>query len=156
MARYSLSLPTDFEVPALLSVGGLLVAITLTKGGYALWAVGGIVFLYGLYLTAQCVRPSASSTPARSTAVADTVMKVCAFIACAMVAASVVMPGTALADYGLDQPTKAQTRNIDRPIEISLKQIKYCLDRDSKHGQTALNVTFAERDGECPIDQAAI
>jgi hypothetical protein len=44
MARYSLSLPTDFEVPALLSLGGLLVAITLTKGGYALWAVGGMVF----------------------------------------------------------------------------------------------------------------
>jgi hypothetical protein len=46
MARYSLSLPTDFELPALISVGGLLVAITLTKGGYALWAVGGMVFLY--------------------------------------------------------------------------------------------------------------
>ena len=40
MARYSLSLPTDFEVPALASVGGLLVAIALTKGGHALWAIG--------------------------------------------------------------------------------------------------------------------
>jgi hypothetical protein len=57
MARYSLSLPTDFEVPALLSVGGLLVAITLAKGGYELWAVGGMVFLYGLHLAAQCLKP---------------------------------------------------------------------------------------------------
>jgi hypothetical protein len=56
MARYSLSLPTDFDVPALLSVGGLLVAITLTKGGYALWAAGGMVSLYGLHLAAQCFR----------------------------------------------------------------------------------------------------
>jgi hypothetical protein len=139
MARYSLSLPTDFEVPALLLVGGLLVAITLTKGGYALWAVGGVVFLYGLYLTAQCLRPRASSTPARSIAVADTMMKVCAFIACAATAATMV-----------DQP------KVDRPIEISLTQIEYCLDRDSKKGQTALNVTFAEHEGKCPIDQAAI
>ena len=59
MARYSLSLPTDFEVPALLSVGGLLVAIALTKGGYALWAVGGMVFLYGLHLATQCLKPGA-------------------------------------------------------------------------------------------------
>jgi hypothetical protein len=59
MARYSLSLPTDFEVPAVLSVGGLLVAIALAKGGYELWAVGGMVFLYGLHLAAQCLKPSA-------------------------------------------------------------------------------------------------
>ena len=57
MARYSLSLPTDFEVPALLSVGGLLVAIALAKGGYELWAVGGMVFLYGLHLATQCLKP---------------------------------------------------------------------------------------------------
>jgi hypothetical protein len=59
MARYSLGLPTDFEVPALLSVGGLLVAITLAKGGYELWAAGGMVFLYGLYLATQCLKPGA-------------------------------------------------------------------------------------------------
>jgi hypothetical protein len=56
MARYSLSLPTDFEVPALLLVGGLLVAITLAKGGYELWAVGGMGLLYGFYLAAQCLK----------------------------------------------------------------------------------------------------
>jgi hypothetical protein len=61
MARYSLNLPTDFEVPALLSVGGLLVAITLAKSGYELWAVGGMVLLYGLYLAAQCLKPGVRS-----------------------------------------------------------------------------------------------
>ena len=153
MARYSLSLPTDFEVPALLSVGGLLVAITLTRVGYALWAIGAMAFLYGLYLAAQCLRPGTNSTSARSSGAADAMMKVGAFIACAMTAASTVMSGTALARSDLGQLTKTQIRSVDRPIEISLTQIEYCLGRDSKKDQTALNVIF---DDKCPIDQVRI
>jgi hypothetical protein len=61
MARYSLNFPTDYEVPALLSVSGLLIAITLAKGGYALWAIGGMLFLYMLCLAVQWVRLGASS-----------------------------------------------------------------------------------------------
>ena len=80
-------------------------------------------------------------------------MKVGAFIACAMIAASAVISGTALARSDLDQLTKTQIRNVDRPIEISLTQIEYCLGRDAKKGQTALNVIF---DDKCPIDQVRI
>ena len=64
MARYSLSLPTDFEVPALASVGGLLVAIALTKGGHALWAIGGTALLYGMHLAVQCAKRSANCASA--------------------------------------------------------------------------------------------
>jgi hypothetical protein len=64
MARYSLSLPTNFEVPALALVGGLLVAITLTKGGHALWAIGGMALLYGIHLAVQCAKRSANSASA--------------------------------------------------------------------------------------------
>jgi hypothetical protein len=61
MARYSLNLPTNFEVPALASVGGLLVAITLAKGDHALWAIGGMTVLYGIHLAAQCAQRRTNS-----------------------------------------------------------------------------------------------
>jgi hypothetical protein len=50
MAPYSLGVPTDFDVPALVSVAGVLVVAAATKGGYPLWAIGGMTFLYVLYL----------------------------------------------------------------------------------------------------------
>jgi hypothetical protein len=74
MGRYSLSLPTDHKVPALLSVSGILIAITLAKGGYGLWAIGGMLFLYLLYLAVQCARLGASSRWLRVTA-ADPMIK---------------------------------------------------------------------------------
>jgi hypothetical protein len=56
LARYSLGVPTDFEVPALVSVAGVLVVAAATKGGYPLWAIGGMTLLYVLYAAARCTR----------------------------------------------------------------------------------------------------
>lgn len=50
MAPHSLGFPTDFDVPALVSVAGVLVVAAATKGGYPLWAIGGMIVLYVLYL----------------------------------------------------------------------------------------------------------
>ena len=47
------SLPTVL----LCALTELLVAIALAKGGYEFWAVGGMLFLYGLHLAAQCLKP---------------------------------------------------------------------------------------------------
>ena len=54
MAPYSLGFPTDFDVPALVSVAGVLVVAAATKGGYPLWAIGGMIFFYVLFLAVQC------------------------------------------------------------------------------------------------------
>jgi hypothetical protein len=43
------SAPTNFEIPALVSVCGLLVVTALTKGGYPLLAASGMICLYVLY-----------------------------------------------------------------------------------------------------------
>ena len=50
MAPYSLGFPTNLDVPALVSVAGLLVVAAATKGGYPLWSLGGMIFLYVLWL----------------------------------------------------------------------------------------------------------
>ncbi len=50
MAPYSLGSPTNLEVPALVSVAGLLVVAGATKVGYPLWSLGGMIFLYVLCL----------------------------------------------------------------------------------------------------------
>jgi hypothetical protein len=50
LASYSPGSPTDFDVPALVAVAGVLVIAAATKGGYPLWAIGGTVFLYVLSL----------------------------------------------------------------------------------------------------------
>jgi hypothetical protein len=49
MAQYAVSAPATFEISALVSVCGLLVVAALTKGGYSLWAAGGMICLYVLY-----------------------------------------------------------------------------------------------------------
>jgi hypothetical protein len=49
MAQYAVSAPATFEIPALVSVCGLLVVAALTKGGYPLWAASGMICLYVLY-----------------------------------------------------------------------------------------------------------
>jgi hypothetical protein len=53
----------------LVSVAGVLVVAAATKGGYPLWAIGGMAFLYVLYLAVRCtnlsrVRPYRKSYPA--------------------------------------------------------------------------------------------
>ena len=53
LAPYSPGSPTDFDVPALVAVAGVLVIAAATKGGYPLWAIGGMVFLYVLSLAIQ-------------------------------------------------------------------------------------------------------
>jgi|RhiMetdeSRZDD1v2_1073273.scaffolds.fasta_scaffold759011_2 hypothetical protein len=58
MAPYFLGVPTDFDVPALASVAGVLVVAAATKGGYPLWAIGGMAFLYVLYLAVRCTNLS--------------------------------------------------------------------------------------------------
>jgi hypothetical protein len=50
MARYATNAPINFEAPASVSVCGLLIAAALTKGGHPQWAIGGMIFLYVLYL----------------------------------------------------------------------------------------------------------
>lgn len=50
MARYATNAPNNFEVPASVSVCGLLIVAALTKGGHPQWAIGGMIFLYVLYL----------------------------------------------------------------------------------------------------------
>jgi hypothetical protein len=50
LAPYSPGSPIDFDVPAFVAVAGVLVIAAATKGGYAPWAIGGMVFLYVLSL----------------------------------------------------------------------------------------------------------
>ena len=64
-----------YEVPALLSVSGILIAITLAKGGYALWVIGGMPFLYVLYLATQWARAGAGFPSVRSVTAADPMVK---------------------------------------------------------------------------------
>ena len=54
MAPYSLVFPTDLDVPALALVAGVLVVAAATKGGYPLWAIGGMIALYVLYIAIRC------------------------------------------------------------------------------------------------------
>jgi hypothetical protein len=53
MAPYSPGFRTDFDVPALASVTGVLVIAAATKGGYPLWATGAVIFLYVLLLAVR-------------------------------------------------------------------------------------------------------
>ncbi len=53
MAPYSLGFPTNLDVPALVSVAGVLVVAAATKGGYPLWSLGGMIFLYVLFLAVR-------------------------------------------------------------------------------------------------------
>jgi hypothetical protein len=78
----------------------------------------------------------------------------CVATAATMVAVSAVMPGRT--DFDPNQMIKAQTESVGRPTGISLRQIEYCLDKDRRDDQTALNVTFAGLDSKCPIDQGEI
>jgi hypothetical protein len=59
MARYATNAPINFEVPAPVSVCGLLIVAALTKGSHPQWAIGGMIFLYVLYLAAQCAKHGA-------------------------------------------------------------------------------------------------
>ena len=61
MAPYSLRFPANFDVPAHVSVAGVLVVAAATKGGYPLWSLGGMFFLYVLCLAVRCT--SVSRTP---------------------------------------------------------------------------------------------
>jgi hypothetical protein len=58
MAPYSLRFPTNFDVPAHVSVAGILVVAAATKGGYPLWSLGGMIFLYVLCLAVRCTNVS--------------------------------------------------------------------------------------------------
>jgi hypothetical protein len=58
MAPYFLGFPTDFGIPAPVSVAGVLVVAAATKGGYPLWAIGGMIFFYVLYLAVRCTNLS--------------------------------------------------------------------------------------------------
>ena len=156
MVRYSLSLPTDYEVPALLSAGGSFLA----KGGHAVGAIGIILFLCVLYLAAQCARHGACSLSIRSVTAAEPMIKASASITCVATAAATMIIAAALmsgrADADPDLLIKAQTKSVDRPIGISLRQIEYCLNKDRKNDKVALNVTFAGLDSKCPIEQGEI
>jgi hypothetical protein len=57
---YSAGSPTDFDVPALVAVAGVLVVAAATKVGYPLWAIGGMVFLYVLSLGDTAHEPGPS------------------------------------------------------------------------------------------------
>jgi hypothetical protein len=101
----------------------------------------------------------ASSTSVRSITTPNTMIKAGASIACVataatMIAASAVTSGSTRSD--LDQLIKAQTNSVDRPMDISLRQIEYCLDQDRKNDQAALNAAFAGLDIKCPIDRGEI
>jgi hypothetical protein len=47
------NLQLNFEVPAPVSVCGLLVIAALTKGGHPEWAITALIPLYVLYLATQ-------------------------------------------------------------------------------------------------------
>jgi len=161
MARYTLSRLTDFEVPALLSVIGLLIAMAATKAGYALWSVGVVTLLYCLHLAARCVRLGAGSTSIHSMSAGDLNKNRGASIACVrtaitMIAASAMMFGSTHSDFARPIPARAQTGNQSMPI--SLEQIEYCLNEERKNDQTAtLGASFERQDhNSCPIDQRKI
>lgn len=65
LAPYSPGSPIDFDVPALVAVAGVLVIAAATKGGYLLWAVGGMALLYVLSLAIRRTNLSARLFPAR-------------------------------------------------------------------------------------------
>jgi hypothetical protein len=161
MARYTLSRLTDFEVPALLSVIGLLIAMAATKAGYALWSVGAVTVLYCLHLAARCVRLGAPSTSIHSMSAGDPNKNSVASIVyvspvITMIAASAMMFGSPHSD--LARPITAQTQTGNQSMPISLEQIEYCLNEERKSDQTAaLGVGFERPDHHsCPIDQRKI
>ena len=159
MARYPLRRLTDFEVPALLSVIGLLIAMAATKAGYALWSVGAVTVLYCLHLAARCVRHGAPSTSVDSMGAGDPNKNSAASIVyvspvITMIAASAMMFGSTHSDFARPIPAQTQTGSQYRPV--SLEQIEYCLNEERTSDQTAaLGVGF-ERPGHhnCPIDQS--
>jgi hypothetical protein len=55
MVRYLDNVPINFEVPAAVLVCALLVIAALTKIGQPERAIGGLIFLYVLYLARQRV-----------------------------------------------------------------------------------------------------
>ena len=161
MARYTLSRLTDFEVPALLSVIGLLIAMAATKAGYALWSVGVVTLLYCLHLAARCVRLGTGSTSIHSMSAGALNKNRGASIAClgpamTMIAASAMMFGSAPSDFA--RPITAQTQIGNQSMPISLEQIEYCLNEERKNDQTAaLGASFERQDhNSCPIDQRKI
>jgi len=69
MARCAANAATNFELPAPICVGALLVAGALTKVGHPHWAVGAPILLYILHLAAQSLQRFRSANnwlPARS------------------------------------------------------------------------------------------
>jgi hypothetical protein len=62
MARYAANAPTNFELPAPVCVGALLVAGALTKVDHPQWAIGATIFFYVIHLAAQWIKRGASST----------------------------------------------------------------------------------------------
>jgi len=56
VARCVAHAPLSLELPAPVCVCGLLVVAALTKGGHSQSAIGGMMFLYLLYLAAQYAR----------------------------------------------------------------------------------------------------
>jgi hypothetical protein len=53
MVQHLKNVGVDLEVPAPVVVCGLLAVAALTKGGCPEWAIGGMIFLYVLYLAIQ-------------------------------------------------------------------------------------------------------
>ena len=54
----------DFDLPAPITVGGILFAGALAKEGYSEWAMAGLAALYLLYLVTQYCRQSVVRGPA--------------------------------------------------------------------------------------------
>ena len=138
MARYATNAPINFEVPAPVSVCGLLIVAALTKGSHPQWAIGGMIFLYVLYLAAQCAKRGAGS--AHALGVTDSTMMnvrtstVGLTTAAAIAAVTVLMPGAVLAGSHPEHfskaeaevPHRASTISVNRSFASSPTQIKYC------------------------------
>jgi hypothetical protein len=64
--RYAAHAPILLELPAPVCVCSLLVVAALTKHGHSQWAIGGMMLLYLLYVTAQYAKwngPPFARTP---------------------------------------------------------------------------------------------
>ena len=116
MAQYATNAPTNFEVPAPVSVCGLLVVAALTKGGHPHWAIGGMISVYVLYLAVQCAKHGAGS--AHALGVTDSIMMnvrtstVGLTTAATIAAATVLMSGAVVAGSHLEEGLRCPIRTF--------------------------------------------
>jgi hypothetical protein len=126
---------------------GLLIVAALTKGSHPQWAIGGMIFLYVLYLAAQCAKHGAGS--AHAPGVTDSTMMnvrtstLGLTTAAAIAAVTVLMPGAVLAGSHPEHfskaeaevPHRASTVSVNRSFASSPTQIKYCLIEEQRAEQ---------------------